>query len=469
MEKIFDLRSIRQEIGLGQRELAELIDIDLSELMRIERGFSPLDNVLKSKISNKLNDKGIEDKYFLEKYADRLCGEGYVTSKPKGSRTYFRKVDVSTTRLPIIDLFCGVGGFSSGFEQTGKFEVVAGIDLLGDRLDTFVANHGAANAYGEDIRKIHVDSLAMENPAPFVVVGGPPCQGFSSIRPFRNVDWNDPRNNLAEEFCRIVGALQPEWIVFENVVGLLTHEGGRTFKAIEGAFGDLGYRTDARVLNAANYGLPQRRERLILVGSRKGKRFKWPEPTHEVKARSMAGNIPLLMKPTKGTSDSLRPCVTVDDAIGDLPPIQSGQSAASYGDLPATDYGVYIRNGATRLVLHEATRHSPKMLEIIRHSGANIHALPPGMVTSGFSSCYSRLSGDEPSVTLTVNFVHPASNRCIHPHQDRALTPREGARLQGFFDNFEFSGSRAQIVKQIGNAVPPPLGKVIATAILESD
>jgi DNA (cytosine-5)-methyltransferase 1 len=108
------------------------------------------------------------------------------------------------------------------------------------------------------------------------------------------------------------------------------------------------------------------------------------------------------------------------------------------------------------------------MMEIIRHSGPNISHIPKHLVTSGFSSCYSRLAPDEPSVTITVNFVHPASNRCIHPTADRALTPREGARLQSFDDDFRFAGSRTQIVKQIGNAVPPLLGTVLAEAIAQT-
>src|SRR5206468_2200293 len=128
-----------------------------------------------------------------------------------------------------------------------------------------------------------------------------------------------------------------------------------------------------------------------------------------------------------------------------------------------------MRSGSAALTLHDSTRHSDKMMEIIRHSGANIHALPAGLVSSGFSSCYSRLDAREPSTTITVNFVHPASNRCIHPTQDRALTPREGARLQSFPDRFQFEGTRSQVVKQIGNAVPPLLGRIIANAILESD
>jgi DNA (cytosine-5)-methyltransferase 1 len=108
------------------------------------------------------------------------------------------------------------------------------------------------------------------------------------------------------------------------------------------------------------------------------------------------------------------------------------------------------------------------MIDIIRQSGSNRAALPTGLTSSGFSTCYSRLDPDRPSVTLTVNFVHPASNRCIHPTQHRALTPREGARLQGFEDNFRFHGTRTQIVKQIGNAVPPLLGQILANAILNA-
>jgi len=471
MTLIFDVRLLRQLGKWRQRDLAEAIGLDVHDLMKVERGLSPLDEHLKDRILQALNVQPSQ----LEEYADLLvrareCGEGYVTARPERPTTQARAHSVASDKRSLIDLFCGIGGFSSGFEQTGQFQVVAGIDLLGDRLDTFSANHKSANAYGQDIRTLATDVLDDENPRPFVIVGGPPCQGFSSIRPFRNIEWSDPRNNLAEEFCRIVDDLRPEWVVFENVVGLLTHNGGRIYRAVREAFESIGYRTDARVLNAANFGLPQRRERLIVVGSLKGKAFQWPEPTHAVDQRSMVGDSDLLIKGRTDLFRSYESAVTVNEAISDLPAVAAGQRATEYSSSGSvSEYAAFIRNGAKHLALHESTGHTQKMLDIIRLAGANINALPPGTVTSGFSSCYSRLDGDEPSVTLTVNFVHPASNRCIHPTQDRALTPREGARIQGFFDTFEFRGSRSQIVKQIGNAVPPLLGRKIAAAILESD
>jgi len=471
MAKMFDVRLLRQLGRWKQRDLAQVLGINVHELMKIERGLSELEAPLKKRILTALalNEADIANNEELLRL--RECGEGYVTSRPEGQTTIPRTEALVSDKRPVIDLFCGVGGFSNGFEQTGNFQVVAGIDLLGDRLATFSLNHRAANAYGQDIRELRSDTIDDENPRPFVIVGGPPCQGFSSIRPFRNVEWNDPRNNLAEEFCRIVDDLRPEWVVFENVVGLITHSRGQTFSAVQSAFEEIGYRTSAKVLNAANYGLPQRRERLVIVGSLKGKAFKWPQPTHRVDQRSMVGNKArdLLISTSRDLFDDTLPSVTIDDAIGDLPELEAGEAATEYTNNVPSTYGEFIRNAAEKLTLHEATAHSRDMLKIIRLSGANIYALPPGLVSSGFSSSYSRLNGSEPSVTLTVNFVHPASNRCIHPYQHRALTPREGARLQGFFDTFSFSGSRSQIVKQIGNAVPPVLGKKIAEAILDSD
>jgi DNA (cytosine-5)-methyltransferase 1 len=459
------LREARLETGLGQKDLARLVNLSLSDLMMLERGLMPLTMSMATQLAHIL---GVE--------ADELCapqpiaGEGYVTAtRDVGDGVIDRRREPDPALRPVIDLFCGVGGFSTGFETTGEFEVVAGVDLLGDRLQTFGTNHGAACTHGGDIRALDTDVLLDTAPSPFVVIGGPPCQGFSSIRPFRTVDWNDPRNNLGEEFCRIVAATRPEWLVFENVVGLVTHQGGKAFKALLAAFEALGYRVSARILNGAFHGLPQRRERLIIVGSRKGKAFDWPSATHHHGHRSMAGQSKLLIVPDNGLFKTTIPALTLMDAIDDLPPVSSGKSATDYIMPARTDYQQMLRFESDTLTMHEATTHSSAMLNIIKHAGDNINALPPGLVTSGFSTCYSRLAANEPANTITVNFVHPASNRCIHPYQDRALTPREGARLQSFPDRFIFRGSRSQIVKQIGNAVPPLLGRLIAEAILDAD
>lgn len=468
MNMIVDLRSLRKDAGLRQAELAEKLGITVRTLARLEKGLEPIENDLRGKLIRVFKFASAAD---LDQHMRPMeFGEGYVTRRSDSDIILDRLNLIDDKKLPILDLFCGIGGFSSGFEHTNRFQVVGGVDLLGDRLDTFRANHTSAVSFGGDIRNLSLEDIYDRCPIPHVVIGGPPCQGFSSIRPFRNVALHDPRNNLAEEFCRVVAGLTPEWLVFENVVGLLTHEGGKTFSALFEAFESLGYRVEAKILNAANFGVPQRRERLIIVGNRRNKSFRWPEPTHQLAGqRSMAGKHPKL-SPSPVTTKEGDPAITVADAIFDLPPVKSGERCSKYlGEEKASEYARQTRDHATELTLHEATTHSKKMLEIIRHAGENIFALPPGLVTSGFSSCYSRLSAHEPSVTLTVNFVHPASNRCIHPQQDRALTPREGARLQSFRDTFEFRGTRAQTVKQIGNAVPPLLGKVIAQAILESD
>ncbi|MGB5062702.1 MAG: DNA cytosine methyltransferase [Candidatus Competibacter sp.] len=375
----------------------------------------------------------------------------------------------------VIDLFCGTGGFSKGFENSkyGNFEVVFGIDLLPNSVETFKRNHKKAFSVVGDIRKLRkaevVEKLLVKRGDIAVIVGGPPCQGFSSIRPFRSANDNDPRNTLFEEFASYINFFRPKVFVLENVTGLATHKNGDTIEAMQSCFSDLGYDCDWRLLNSAHYGIPQKRERLIIIGAERGGVVGFPEPTHlfngptigcKDKSKVMAvGSNDLFL------NKKFLPAITVMDAISDLPSISSGEEATVYDKVAKTPYQYARRKNAKQLYLHSSTAHSKKMLEIIKYSGKNIDCIPKHLITSGFSSCYSRLDADKPAVTITVNFVHPASNRCIHPQQDRALTPREGARLQSFDDDFEFFGNRTQIVKQIGNAVPPLLGQVIAEKI----
>ena len=196
---------------------------------------------------------------------------------------------------------------------------------------------------------------------------------------------------------------------------------------------------------------------------------KFPVPNYQYKGATIGhkkkSRMLLPKEPDLFTKSELNPAITVMGAIDDLPPVESGEKATVYVNKPRTEYQRARRNGTNLLTLHEATNHSKKMLEIIHHAGKNINSIPRHLISSGFSSCYSRLDANEPAVTITVNFVHPASNRCIHPLQNRALTPREGARLQSFDDDFVFAGTRSQIVKQIGNAVPPLLGQRIGEAL----
>lgn len=385
----------------------------------------------------------------------------------------------------VMDLFCGTGGFSKGFENTGKFEVVHGVDLLPGAVETFRANHLSAFAVAGDVRSIRRSEVAeatgLNQGDVDVIIGGPPCQGFSSIRPFRSSADDDPRNSLFEEFASYVNYFRPKVFVMENVVGLATHDGGRTLERILETFAAIGYDCDWRILNAANYGVAQRRERLILLGIQHGGSIEFPEITHLTSSKTIGHRDPLRMHAQKAITPSffdpehgdfwadLPQAVTVREAIDDLPVVHSGEVAGQYSLPPRTEFQEARRVNATgELTLHSSTRHSPKMLEIISYSGDNISCIPEHLITSGFSSCYSRLRGDEPAVTITVNFVHPASNKCIHPDLDRALTPREGARLQSFDDDFVFRGKRAEIIKQIGNAVPPLLGRAIANRVLEA-
>ena len=459
------IRARRLALRLPQWALAHRAHVSETQLRKWERGLAVPDQDSAARIAQVLD---IDPKCLT---AAQLAtpGEGYTTATAGNGEVFHRRFEPNARARRVLDLFCGSGGLSYGFEQSGSFLTTCGIDLLPDRIQTFVANHKYATAIAGDIRRHSLRELHDLTGDISVIVGGPPCQGFSSIRPFRNLTEGDPRNSLGEHYVLAIRILQPEWFVFENVVGLLTHERGTRLHSLLEGLKRAGYAVDWRVVNSASHGIPQYRERVVIVGNRLGIQFLWPNPTHRAIYKSMAGTCGRVVRTTPLFDAALPDAVTTMEAIDDLPVVSSGEEATRYVGDPRTLYQRLMRTGATGLSLHKATCHSPRMLQIIRHAGSNISALPAGMVTSGFTSCYSRLDPDRPSTTLTVNFVHPASNRCIHPYQDRALTPREGARIQGFPDRFEFRGTRSQIVKQIGNAVPPLLGQRIAQAILRSE
>lgn len=377
----------------------------------------------------------------------------------------------------VFDLFCGTGGFSKGMENSKRanFDVKFGIDVLPASVETFKLNHQSGIGICRDIRQVRrheVEEITgVKRDQLDVLVGGPPCQGFSSIRPFRSSKEDDPRNSLFEEYASFVNYFRPKVFILENVVGLATHKGGATLEAMQNCFKRIGYETDWKLLNAAHFGVPQKRERFVMVGVQKGGNILFPTPTHFYKGTTIGyrdkSRVLAPREPDLFEEQCLPDALSAMDAISDLPPILSGETASEYSMPPKNQYQKDRRESSKTLELHIATAHSKKMLEIIKHSGKNINCIPDHLITSGFSSCYSRLDADHPAVTITVNFVHPASNRCIHPVLDRALTPREGARLQSFDDAFQFFGTRTQVTKQIGNAVPPLLGTAIGEAVAE--
>lgn len=367
--------------------------------------------------------------------------------------------------IGVIDLFCGTGGFSHGFRLfSDRFSVLAAVDLDGIAADTMRANSPATAMFREDIRKVHprAVSKAIAGSAVDVVIGGPPCQGFSSLRPNRSASKNDPRNSLFRQFAEYVRFFKPKVFVMENVVGLVTHRDGRTLQDILKCFTDMKYKVDWRILNAAHYGVPQKRERLILLGVRGESTLDFPEPTHRFDGLTIGYADKVRMIRSR---PGLPKAVTVMQAIGDLPAVGSGETATAYTRKPVTQYQRDRRNGVGRLTLHTAANHSPRIMEIIRHAGDSKSAVPSHLVRTGFSSSYSRMRPHEPGTTITVKFMSAASSKCIHPVQDRAITPREAARIQGFDDDFVFCGSLTAVAAQIGNAVPPILGTHLAKAI----
>jgi DNA (cytosine-5)-methyltransferase 1 len=370
-----------------------------------------------------------------------------------------------TKGYAVIDLFCGTGGFARGFLDYGpEFVLKYAIDLDAEASATARINHPSAMVETNDIRNVSPTTVQerIRRKRVDVLIGGPPCQGFSSLRPNRSRSEEDERNSLYVRFAHFAEVLRPKVVVLENVVGLLTHRDGATLNRLLKTFVALGYRVDWRILNAASFGVPQKRERFVLIAARDNGPIMFPKPTHNFEGRVIGFKD--RSRYVLGDA-TLPPALTVDEAIGDLPVLERGQEAASYDRLPSNSYQAARRNRARELTLHRAAKHSDRMMAVIKHAGPSIASIPKHLITSGFSSCYSRLSGGEPATTITVKFQSPASNKCIHPTQDRTLTPREAARIQSFDDDYAFVGSLTDVAAQIGNAVPPLLGRAIASSV----
>ncbi len=361
--------------------------------------------------------------------------------------------------LNVVDLFAGVGGLSYGFCKDSFFNVIAANEILPNTAKAYSLNHPNVKMYNMDIKDFGISNLVNdlrinENDID-IVIGGPPCQAYSTVGK-RLLD--DPRGKLFQEYYRILKEFKPKFFLFENVKGILSMNKGVLIEHIIDLFKSLGYRVQMKLLNAADYGTPQIRERVIIVGNNIGKDFVFPEPTH--------------YDPSLGTSlfnSFLKPYVTLGEAIGDLTVIEAGEEGFSYSSEPQNEYQKLMRKDAPNLIMdHSTSRNNPELIHLMTllPDGGSPEDLPEVIrPKSGFKNTYCRLWWNKPSTTITRNLGCPSSSRCIHPKSARSLSTREGARLQGFPDSYFFFGSRAEKNLQIGNAVPTFLSIALCKAV----
>ena len=354
-----------------------------------------------------------------------------------------------------VDLFAGAGGLSLGLIDAG-IDVKLAIEIEPDFAATYEANHPNTSVICNDISKVHFDRLLREmnlDGKIDLLCGGPPCQGFSTVG---KKDQQDPRNKLFYQFLRAVDECDPDMVLFENVSGFQTMYQGRVYEELVSQLEARSYSVSSRILDAADFGLPQFRKRTIVVATRGGPLFSWPIPTHGMNGDLFAASTPHL---------------TINDAIGDLPALKTGQQVLKYTCEPRSEYQHAMRNAQQILTEHNCANYGPRMQEILREipPGGCVHDLPERLRPNGyFANTYARLVADQPSPTITRNFGTPSSSRCVHPTQYRALSTREGARLQSFPDSYQFIGSKTSKNLQIGNAVPPLLGRVLGESLVHA-
>ena len=321
--------------------------------------------------------------------------------------------------LKYIDLFSGAGGFSLGFDRSG-FENIFAVDIQKDFCQTYKANFPSHTLIEEDITKLSNEKIIelTKGLDVDVVIGGPPCQGFSIAGNIGRKFIDDPRNRLFQEFVRVVKVSNPKYFVMENVARLYTHNKHLTRKEIIADFNKLGYTVECKILNSADYGVPQVRKRVIFIGSRVTKNILFPDISHTVH-------------------------LTVKDALSKLPKLKSGEEST--------------------LLNHKAMNHTQQMLEKMSYlkDGEGREKIPQNLrPKSGDVRKYIKYNSAKPSITITGDM-----RKVFHPTQNRALSVRELARIQSFPDDFEFKSTSIAQQQQVGNAVPPLMAEAIAGAI----
>ena len=332
-----------------------------------------------------------------------------------------------------------------------------------------------AGLTGDDVRNT---AGLRSGEAPDLVIGGPPCQGFSIIRKNKHLD--DPRNAFLAHFLRICDELQPRMILIENVKNIYYCNNGRFLEELYARLGDMRYIAGAKIINAHEFGVPQLRERVFVAA--------FHTDFHVADVVFPTGRYPpirfakaLVDDDGEPSPEILTPYISVEDAIGDLPSLKPGKRALKYDAPPYTDYQYARRRGATFLRNHDARNHSREFLEKlsrIKPGGSNRcleeeSRFDRGRLKEYFSQAYGRLHADGIAYTITTHFQNPGSGRFTHYRDLRALTVREAARLQGFDDTFVVCGTNEEQMEQVGNAVPPILARALAehfgAVLLEAD
>ncbi len=336
-----------------------------------------------------------------------------------------------------LDLFCGPGGFATGFEAAG-FSTVAGIDIHKPSVLTFKANHPEARVFAEDIRDLSIgEMLGGTSENVHVVTAGVPCEGFSMANRNRN-RFVDERTFLFLELLRVAESLKPPYIVLENVAALSHHSNGFFSDEITRGMQELGYLVERRVLNALDYGVPQRRRRLFFIGRRPGWGFNWPDATHGISAAHKAH-------------------VTVWEAIGDLPPLENGEVATEYSSGPVSEYAKRMRGASKDLLNHFAGTCKEETVKRIARTKQGEPMYPSYKQRI-------RLDAELPCPTLVSGGIRPQFHYG-HPTQPRGLSIRERARIMSFPDCYVFEGGLVQGRVQTGDAVPPLLAEAVAKQI----
>ncbi len=403
--------------------------------------------------------------------------------------------------MKIVDLFSGAGGLTFGFYYKlvdGEFrrtndEFIFANEYSVAAAKAFTKNFPEINMQNIDIRELTEDKIEklIGSSKVDLIIGGPPCQSFSTVGQRRF----DDKAKLYEEYLRILKTVRPKMFLFENVKGLLsmrevfyetcengdikyieekverngkivikkkpiiTGYGNLIIEKIKKQFAEIdnnfGYKIDYQILNSVDFGVPQYRERVFIIGTRKDLTLNW-DWDFDKKYFSK---------------------ITIEEAISDLPAVGEDEIKTDYTEMPENGYQSLMRKNSDSITQHFCGHYGEKMRTVIKNikqgQGKNDFNLlvDKGLIneeyrlTSGYNNTYGRLIANQPSTTITNNLCTPSGLRCIHYNQDRALTPREGARIQSFPDWFEFYGTRTDVTKQIGNAVPPLLAMAVAQKI----